>query len=299
MARFPRSRHPDAARDRRVLDDAGGFGAMTWVMAIMLFLTILSAALGLGTGHATRLLDRQLSGRLTVQVVVGDPARRDSLAAQALSVLRRVPGVVRATPVPRAELERLLAPWLGGDAADPALPVPAMIDVDLAADGDATRVAAAMAAVDPAIRVDRHEAWMSPVSGFMTTMTLLAAALVVLMAVATGAVVLLAARAGLETHRETISVMHMLGSTDVQVARLFQRRIALDAAIGGAIGGVAALAVVLFLGLRLQALGSELLGGVTLAAGDWVLLALLPVFFVLLAMLAARIAVLGTLKRIL
>ena len=52
-------------------------------------------------------------------------------------------------------------------------------------------------------------------------------------AVATGAVVLLAARAGLETHRETISVMHMLGSTDVQVARLFQRRIALDAAIGG------------------------------------------------------------------
>ena len=299
MARIPRSRYPDAARDRRVLDDAGGFGAMTWVMAIMLFLTVLAAALGLGTGHATRQLDRQLSGRLTVQVVVGDPARHDALAVRALSVLRGVPGVVRATPVPRAELERLLAPWLGGDAADPALPVPAMIDVDLAADGDGTRVAAAMAAVDPAIRVDRHEAWMSPVSGFMTTMTLLAAALVVLMAVATGAVVLLAARAGLETHRETISVMHMLGSTDVQVARLFQRRIALDAAIGGAIGGVAALAVVLFLGLRLQALGSELLGGVTLGAGDWILLALLPVFFVLLAMLAARIAVLGTLKRVL
>ncbi|WP_174287004.1 ABC transporter permease [Sphingomonas bacterium] len=293
-----RPRH-DGARARRVLDEAGGFGAMTWVMAIMLFLTILSAALGLGTGHATRSLDRQLSGRLTVQIVVGDPVRRDALAARALATLRRVPGVVHAVPVPRAELERLLAPWLGGDAADPALPVPAMIDVDLAGDGDAARVAAAMAAVDPAIRVDRHEAWMSPVSGFMTTMTFLAAALVVLMAVATGAVVLLAARAGLETHRETISVMHMLGSTDVQVARLFQRRIALDAAIGGAIGAVAAFAVVLFLGLRLQALGSELLGGVTLGAGDWILLALLPPFFVLLAMLAARTAVLGTLRRVL
>ena len=57
--------------------------------------------------------------------------------------------------------------------------------------------------------------------------------------------------------------------------------------------------MVLFLGSRLRALGSELLGGVTLAAADWVLLALLPVFFVLLAMLAARVAVLGTLKRVL
>ncbi len=293
------ARTAGSARERRVLDEAGGFGAMTWVMAIMLFLTILAAALGLATGHATRLLDRQLSGRLTVQVVVGDPARRDAVAARALGTLRRTPGVARAIPVPRAELERLLAPWLGGDAADPALPVPAMIDVDLAGDGDGGRVAGAMAAIDPAIRVDRHEAWMSPVSGFMTTMTLLAAALVLLMAVATGAVVLLAARAGLETHRETISVMHMLGSTDVQVARLFQRRIALDAAIGGAIGGVAALAVILFLGLRLRSLGSELLGGVTLAPGDWVLLAALPLAFVLLAMLAARFAVLAALKRVL
>ena len=54
------------------------------------------------------------------------------------------------------------------------------------------------------------------------------------MAAATAAVVVLAARAGLEAHRATIEVMHMLGSTDVQVARLFQRRIARDAAIGGA-----------------------------------------------------------------
>ena len=292
-------RRPDGARERRVLDEAGGFGAMTWVMAIMLFLTVLAGAVGLGTGHATRLLDRQLSGRLTVQVVIGDPVRRDAVATRALAALRRTPGVRRATPVARAELERLLAPWLGGDAADPALPVPAMIDVDLSGDGDGARVAAAMTAIDPAIRVDRHETWMSPVSGLMTTMTVLAAALVLLMASATGAVVVLAARAGLETHRETISVMHMLGSTDVQVARLFQRRIAIDAATGGAIGGVAALLVVLFLGIRLQALGSELLGGVTLAAGDWILLALLPLVFVGLAMLAARVAVLGALKRVL
>ena len=42
------------ASERRVLDEAGGVRAMTWVMAIMLFLTMLAAALGLGTAGAAR-----------------------------------------------------------------------------------------------------------------------------------------------------------------------------------------------------------------------------------------------------
>ncbi|WP_334000327.1 hypothetical protein [Sphingomonas aurantiaca] len=38
-----------SSAERRVLDEAGGLRAMTWVMAIMLFLTMLAAALGLAT----------------------------------------------------------------------------------------------------------------------------------------------------------------------------------------------------------------------------------------------------------
>lgn len=283
--------------DRRVLDEAGGLRAMTWVMAIMLFLTVLAAAAGLGTRQSAAALERQLAGRLTVQVVEGSPAMRDALAARTLTVLRALPEVRRATPVGRAELMRLLEPWLGSAGADADLPVPAMIDVDLATGADAGRVVAAVRQVSAASRIDRHQRWMSPVSAFLDTLTWLALALVVLMLSATAAVVVLAARAGLETHRATIEVMHMLGSTDVQVARLFQRRIALDAALGSTGGGLAALAVLAFVGTRIAALGSELLGGLTLAAADWALLVLLPLGFVALATLAARVTVIAALRR--
>jgi cell division transport system permease protein len=287
-----------ARADARVLDEAGGPRAMTWVMAIMLFLTVLAAALGLGTASGARLLERQLAGRLTVQIVEGDPARRDAAAARIATRLRALPDVARVAIVERAELTRLLRPWLGSDGADPELPVPAMIDIDLADDRPAAiaRVAAIVAQVSPAARVDRHESWMSPVSSVMTSLTLLAAAIVLLMMAATAAVVVLAARAGLETHRATIEVMHMLGSTDVQVARLFQRRIAIDAAVGGVLGGAAAIGVVAIIGGRLASLGSELIGGVALGVGDWLLLAMLPFAFVLLAILAARYSVLGALR---
>ena len=112
---------------------------------------------------------------------------------------------------------------------------------------------------------------------------------------------LLAARAGLDTHRDTIAVLHMLGSTDVQVARLFQRRIALDTLIGGLIGTVLAGATVVFLGLRSWPRSAPTWpSGVSARRSvDWLLLAALPFAFALLATLAARRAVLGALRRVL
>ena len=283
--------------ERRVLDEAGGVRAMTWVMAIMLFLTVLAAALGIGMRSSARALERQLAGRLTIQIVDGDAGARDIAAARVLAVLRASPGVTRAVPVDRRELVALLRPWLGSDGADPELPIPAMIDVDLADPTAVATVGTAVHRVSRGARIDAHERWMSPVSRFMATVTWLAFVLVLLMMAATSAVVVLTARAGLEQHRATIEVMHMLGSTDVQVARLFQRRIALDAAIGGSIGAVIAAAVVAFVGMRLHELGSELLGGIALGAGGWIGLALLPLFFVAMATIAARVTVVAALRR--
>lgn len=290
-----------SAADRRLLDESRGTRAMTWIMAIMLFLTVLAGALGLGTRSAAVSLDRQLAGRLTVQIVVPEAAVREKQAAAALRALRGLPDVKRAAAVDRAELTALLRPWLGSDGMDPDLPIPAMIDVDLAPATDASvaRVAAAVRAVAPAARIDRQESWMAPVSTFMGMITSLAAALVLLMAAATAAVVILAARAGLDTHRDTIQVLHMLGSTDIQVSRLFQRRIALDTLIGGLIGTAAACALILLVGMQLGAIGSDLLSGVALSPRDWTLLLLLPVLFALLATLAARVAVTAALSKIL
>ncbi len=91
----------------------------------------------------------------------------------------------------------------------------------------------------------------------------------------------------------------MLGSTDVQVARLFQRRIALDTLLGGLIGTAFAAGTVVFLGWRAGTLGSDLASGVSLGQSDWLLLAALPFAFALLATLAARRAVLAALRRVL
>lgn len=284
------------APERRLLDEGTPTRAMTWIMAIMLFLTVLAGALGLGMFAATAQLDRALSGRLTVQIVEPIAGLRDSQAAAMVTALGKLPGVKQVREVDRAHLAELLKPWLGDAGLDPDLPMPAMIDVE-APGADPAAIAAAARRIAPGARVDRHAQWLSPVRGFMATMSWLAVGLVLLIAGATASVVLLVARAGLDTHRDTIDVLHMLGSTDLQIARLFQRRIAFDTLTGGLAGTAVALLLVWFLQGRLSAVGSEMLGGVALQQRDWFLLLLLPLAFALLATFAARIAVLRTLGK--
>jgi cell division transport system permease protein len=283
--------------EHRLLDESRSTRSMLWIMAIMLFLTTLAAALGLGMASASAALDRQLAGRLTIQLVEADAARRDAAARTIVQRVKALGQVSRVAEVDRTRLAELLQPWLGDAGLDAELPMPAMIDVDLTS-GDPAAVAAvtrAAQAVAPAARVDRHAQWLSPVAVFLTTITLFAAALVLLMALATTAVVLLAARAGLDMHRDTIAVLHMLGSTDRQVARLFQRRIALDTFLGGALGTAVALGIVWLLGRQAGTLGSELLSGVALDRTDWSMLAAIPLIFALMAMISARAGVLRAL----
>jgi cell division transport system permease protein len=90
-----------------------------------------------------------------------------------------------------------------------------------------------------------------------------------------------------------------MGATDAQVARLFQRRIALDAGFGGAVGLVAAALVLLLIGERVGALGSDLVGSAGLPVTSWLVLIALPIGGVLLAMLVARTTILRALGRML
>jgi cell division transport system permease protein len=289
------------AAERGLLPEGRLAGPMPWVIAIMMFLTVLAAAAGLGLGGAASRLDDQIGGRVTIQVVEADPVLRDRQAEAAAVALRLLPGVVAVRPVPEAEIQALLEPWLGAGLMRSDLPVPALIDVDLTPQARARidRLRQAVAAAAPAARVDDHAQWLAPLARLIGTLQWLAAGLVLLMVGATAATVVLAARAALDTHRNTIEILHLMGATDLQVARLFQRRIALDALFGGLVGFILGGLVLIAIGDRVTALGSELLGSAAIPPEGWLILIGLPVFGVLLALLVARLTILRALGRML
>ena len=278
-------------------------GPMPWVIAIMVALTVIAAAAGLALHNTAKSASAELSGGVTIQIVEPEPGMRAKQAQSARDALRSMQGIKSVRLVPQEEVDALIEPWLGAAASgEEAIPVPALIDARL--DGPVTprrleQLRAAMRVPAPSARVDAQSSWLKPVFDAIGSLQWLAAALVALLALAMAAAVLLATRTALGTHRETIEIVHLLGGTDAQIARLFQRTLGFDAAGGGAVGLAAGLVVVLFLGKRFALLGAGLIDAGALAWADWSLLALVPVAGVALAMLTARLSVTRALRNML
>lgn len=290
----------------QLLPQARMGGPMPWVIAIMIALTTIAASGGLALANVAGQARGELSGAVTVQIVEAAPAARERQAAAAAAMLRSLPTVAEVRRVPDEEIADLLDPWLGGavetGTGDGAIAVPALIDVRLRgpAAGDAVRqLRREVARVAPAARLDAQAAWLQPVFSAIRSLQWLAGALILLLALSTLAAVWLAARSALGANRETIDVVHHLGGTDVQIARIFQRSVTIDAALGALVGSALGLAAVLVLGGQFADLGSGMVAGGGLGWKDWLIIALIPMTGVVLAGLTARLTVLAALRRML
>lgn len=290
------------AHDRKLIPEGRLSGPMPWVIAIMLFLTLLVAAAGLTLAEAARQGGQDLARQVTVQIIEANPAQRAAQRAAVTRALRKLDSIAEVKPVPDAQVRALLEPWLGTGVIDADVPVPALVDVRFASVPTAetlTRLQSTLRSVAANIRVDSHSSWMAPFFELMRALLWLAAAMFLLLLVATSAVVILAVRSTLNTHRETIEIMHMMGGTDVQAARLFQRRVALDALLGGIVGFIVAAVVIITVGGRFAAVEPGLLSGAHFPYYGWAILAFIPLAVMALAMLMARMTVISALKRIL
>jgi cell division transport system permease protein len=286
--------------DRKLIPDGRFSGTMSWVMAIMLFLTLLAAAAAISIGNAATQGSDTLASEATVQIIDPDPAARAAQQKSLAVQLRGTAGVTGVTIVPEAESRKLIQPWLGDAAEDADIPVPALIDVTFARPPTARDIQSLqqnLRQISPTARVDSHASWMAPFVALMQTLFLLAMSVVVLLLLATAATVVLSVRGALNTHRATIEIMHMMGATDIQAARLFQRRVALDALFGGMVGLVAAILILWLLGSRFAALEPGLLADAGMPIYGWLILVLIPVAVAALAMLTARWTVISALKK--
>jgi cell division transport system permease protein len=305
LAQVIRRNQPRFGAERSgLLQQARLGGPMPWVIAIMIALTVMAAAAGLALSNLARNASAEIAGGVTVQIVEAAPAERARQTEVALALLGNRGDVAEVRRVPDAELEGLIEPWLGEAAgpADEAIPIPALIDARLRGPVTERRLEALRAqlvAAVPSAKVDAQAGWLAPVFHAIASLQWLAIGLVVLLAATSAAAVWLAARSALGSNRETIEIVHLLGGTDGQIARIFQRSIAVDALVGGVVGLLLGLIALFLLGRQFAALGSGMVAGGGLSIADWATIAAIPLAGVLIALLTARVPVLAALRRML
>ncbi len=296
---LPRMRRGHAAR---LLPPTRLGGPIPWVIAILIALVVIAAAGGLALRNLADNARADLSGALTVQILEAEPERRAELADIAARIIAAQDNVKSVRIVPDAEIDALLEPWLGAAAESEDLPVPALIDIELAGPASPQAIARLESAVRadvPSARVDAQSEWLRPVYDALAALQYLALALIALVGFATAAAVWLAARSAFSSHRGTVEIVHLLGGTDAQVTRIFLRSVVRDAAIGAFIGLGLGIAAVWVLGRQFAGLDSGMVSGGGLGWQDWAAITAIPVGGVLLAYATGRLTIMRALRAML
>jgi cell division transport system permease protein len=221
------------------------------LVAAMAFLAALAFAGAIATATLAGRWQAGAAAEVTIQVPMpAEPAATGghTRLQAVLAVLRAEPGILSATPMSAADLSGLLQPWLGPAGSTLALPLPAVISVQLdPGAGWPADLQARLLAVAPDTDMESADVWAQRLSALARSLQACAGvALLVVVAVAV-AVVAVATRAGLSARRESIEIVHGLGATDAYIAGRFARRAMRLAAAGGAGGAIAALPVLLWL----------------------------------------------------
>lgn len=271
----------------------------------MAFIAALSLSLALAVESAAAKFGAGLSGNVTVEIPYSDvPGTAEAQAAAVATAVARVPGVLTAKVIPMAATAKLVEPWLGADLAGSGLegaglPLPTLVDVrvDSMQPPPSGALAAAVATVNPDIRIDDHRIWLDRLLGWVAAVRIAAMAALACAVLGIVLTIVLATRAALAIHREVIEILHIIGAQDGYIARQFQHQALSMGLRGGVVGAGLAALLVLLVGTAGMELPSGLLPALEMGAREWGAIAALPFAAALIAVIVARIIVMRALRR--
>jgi len=275
---------------------------LPWLIAFMVFLSVLAVAGMLVLNATASKWDRGVRGTMTVQVIPSADAATDEARLNAvLTILATSPEIERYDALDDSRLVQLLEPWIGSAAGADDLPLPRLIDIEMKAASGLTAAALSERLADKVtgVTVDDHRVWLDHLVHLIETFEVLALVVLVFIVLATIGTIVFTTRTGLAIHKEAIEVLHLIGAHDAYIARQFARR-ALGLGLGGGIAGLFLAVPTLWVLARLaDSLDDRLVPDIGFGPAHWALLAALPVGVALVAMVTAKVTVMRTLERML
>jgi cell division transport system permease protein len=272
---------------------------LTIVVAIMCALGCLA---GLGASAGFRAASTWTSDLKSAMSIIVQSPRGDEDLERAAQIVGRIEGVTRSETMSRDRAKELLRNY-GTDMSTTldALPVPRLIEVGVMA-GQTTVKADIEEELNAAgfkVVVDDHSRFTGEILRTSTMVRILALMALSALVVAALATIAFAARAALETRREAVSILHLVGAKDAFVAKEVQKRFLRLGFVAGLWGANAA-GIIALIALTVFAFGaSDLTSGSPLLSWTdlWILL-VAPFVTAFASAWAAELAARATLREL-
>ena len=284
-------------------------GTLVIAMSVMCYLASLAIGGMLLINRAVDQWTSDIAGEITVQVRPMDGADLAERTKRAARLLAATPGISSVNVLSEQAAAQLLEPWLGKHRILEELPIPRLIaaQVDRSAPPDLTNLAAKLATDVKGASLDTHRQWQEELTATARILRWFGLAVLAIIAAASVALVVFATRAALETSREVLEVLYLVGARDRFIASQVERRFfaaGFKAGLTGVVGGLATFALFYLLGFAGNASGlvstiRELLTGpFDRSSADYLWFPVIPLVATLICLVTARIATMRILRSI-
>ena len=231
--------------------------ALTAVISIMSFLACLTAGMVYMVNQSANAWFNDIASEVTVQVSPREGVDMEQRLAKVATVLQRQVGIVGVRPFTLAESSALLEPWLGTGDTLSALPVPRLIaiEIDRSSPPDFSNVRQKLSARFKGVLLDDHRHWQAQIRSLTRSVALGGLGILILVATATIAVIVSAARSAMASNHEIVEVLHFVGAQRKFIASEFERHFLALGIRSGLLGALSAAALFVFAPFAIQLLG--------------------------------------------
>ncbi len=266
------------------------------LIALMTYLSLLSAAGSLALGHMANKWVSGLENSMTIEIPYASGAMTQ--AETLITALNQSKSVKSARILTQKDMGVILSPWLGDQTSILAdLPLPVLISVEMKerTDVSTTAIKTISRRVAPDATVDAHEDWLIDLLKLTNGLRLTAVIIFGLILFVTGLVIAGAVRSRMAIHQRELELLHIMGAGDKYIASQFIRYIMSQSSKGMACG---------MLGGSITLLGFALLAhhspgtvpSINLHGTDWLAFIVVPSLLLIIGMMAARQTVLRVLN---
>lgn len=213
------------------------------VIGIMVFLACLTAGTVYIVNQSASAWLRDIASEVTVQIRPdGAAAKVEKTAKDVTAFLNGQNGIRNASLLTLNQSAELVEPWLGQISAMKDLPLPRLVAVQIDRDNppDTASLRAALSTKYPAAVLDDHRAWQSQIRSVTGSLALAGLVIIALVATATVAIVVSAARSAIASNRDIVEVLNFVGAEESFIARQFELHFLKLGIKAGIVGATAA-----------------------------------------------------------
>ena len=284
---------------------AASLKSLTVTLIVMAYLACLALGALILVNSAVANWTRGLAGEATVQVRPLSTADLATELSRAQEILHNTRGITSVQLLDREVGIAMLRPWLGDQGLDD-LPIPRLIrfTIDQTAPPDFAGLGVMLADKVKGVSLDTHQRWQSQLSRTGNLLSRVAVLVLALIAMATVTTVSFAARAVLESNRDTVEVLELVGAETGFIAGAIDQRFFFSGFLSGLLGVIFGVMTFVMLSF-FSVLPGDATGGLLqgLFMGDWrsvwivgAGVVVIPVAGALLCVLAARFTLSGILR---